>query len=315
MTCLRKCDYEGAVAAVHRFFDLNANSQQNQSELQYAVLNLALLHYAFGHIESCKESILETIRISLQNEDMKCVGHSLSLLYKVTLSVRDMNYASRILQRCISKEEKDGKTHMNWIDLASFLLETMNNEDQSSTGARIENHLETAIQYWLSDQELDDIQIVDNLTQALNVSHQSFKNFGSGYSVDLSLQIEERLSSSTSKFAPSSEKMGLLLGYAKEAHTQGNSKVTEKIIKYLSESSSIRDFPETYTQLLLIELSVYLASGNIELAQQKIYQIQSHIINLRAEFNSYFELSLGEIVLLVMRQSISQVILHLLLLS
>jgi hypothetical protein len=313
LVSLKSFDYEGALKAIHRYFDLEAVSSHNQSEFQYATLNLAILHFVFGHFETCKDSILETLRIALQNQDMVCVSQTISLLYKFAISSRDIPYAQGVLQRLLHtsiKEEileMDLKSKTNWIDIASFLLETLDS-DGPSVSARVEQFLGMANFFWISDNDMEAFQFIDNLTRSFNIDAQVFQKFGKGIPIDLSLQIEKVVSESSQGLSLSYEKMSLLSLFADESQMKGNFTLAYEVVNHITSAGFYREFPDIHSKILQIELSIALKSGKYNLAEEKILQIHSRILDRRAEFETFFELSASEVVLLVLRDSISEVI-------
>ena len=63
----------------------NATGKTSSSRniVQYAVLNLASLHFRFGHMEMALAAINETVRIAQQNGDHVCVAFSLAWLHQL----------------------------------------------------------------------------------------------------------------------------------------------------------------------------------------------------------------------------------------
>lgn len=59
--CINRKEYEGAITCLHRYFDFcadvtslpspNNDTPQQRNFLPYSILNLAVLHYHFGHFE------------------------------------------------------------------------------------------------------------------------------------------------------------------------------------------------------------------------------------------------------------------------
>lgn len=48
-------DYHGALESIHAYFDLSCvYESESVFKFQYAVLNLALLHFAFGYLDPCE---------------------------------------------------------------------------------------------------------------------------------------------------------------------------------------------------------------------------------------------------------------------
>jgi Anaphase-promoting complex subunit 5 len=159
-------EFGAALDSLHRYFDYCAHTQAKEAELkqtatkskntrkplmtQYAILNLALLHFGFGHESEALQAIHETVRIAQQNNDHYCLMHALALLCKLALARGQIQYASRLLQRCIesqahvrnskkrTSDRKDDSTRpergnslqpvpqidaLSWIDAARFQLQ------------------------------------------------------------------------------------------------------------------------------------------------------------------------------------------------
>lgn len=96
---------QGAIDSLHRYFDYclrpGGPGPANQNRLpgdggtgdtgggsgglrtQYAVLNLAGLHFRFGNIDEALQAIRETVRVAQQNNDHACVAHALAWLFRV----------------------------------------------------------------------------------------------------------------------------------------------------------------------------------------------------------------------------------------
>jgi anaphase-promoting complex subunit 5 len=51
--------------------------------VQYATLNLAALHYRFGHSDLAMTALKETIRIAQQNGDHTCVALALAWMHQL----------------------------------------------------------------------------------------------------------------------------------------------------------------------------------------------------------------------------------------
>eukprot|EP00808_Paulinella_micropora_P029548 g10793.t1 len=103
-----------ALASLHRYFDYLCTSQlpEDSSQTsrvanrQYAILNLALLHYKFGHLDRTIPCLLETVRIAQQNADQTCLAHALALLAQVA-----QNKASEV----DSGSKRYGKLHVQCV--------------------------------------------------------------------------------------------------------------------------------------------------------------------------------------------------------
>ncbi|KAG0328948.1 anaphase promoting complex subunit 5, partial [Podila humilis] len=69
-------DFEMAIQSLYRFFDY---CMSMHGELyQYALLNLAILHARFGHLDQARFAIRETVEVARDNMDQECLSYALS---------------------------------------------------------------------------------------------------------------------------------------------------------------------------------------------------------------------------------------------
>lgn len=65
---------------MHRYFDYTVHSR-DRTHYQYASLNLALLHGAFGSASEAVSAIQEAISIAREMHDMNCLNYCMSWLF------------------------------------------------------------------------------------------------------------------------------------------------------------------------------------------------------------------------------------------
>lgn len=63
--------------------NLTGKPGSSRNIVQYAVLNLASLHFHFGHLDMAMAAINETVRIAQQNGDHVCVAYALAWLHQL----------------------------------------------------------------------------------------------------------------------------------------------------------------------------------------------------------------------------------------
>lgn len=65
--------------------NLTGKPGSSRNIVQYAVLNLASLHFRFGHLDMAMAAINETVRIAQQNGDRVCVAYALAWLHQLLM--------------------------------------------------------------------------------------------------------------------------------------------------------------------------------------------------------------------------------------
>ncbi|KAH8703923.1 putative anaphase-promoting complex subunit Apc5 [Talaromyces proteolyticus] len=73
-------DYPSSFDNLHRYFDYTVHSR-DRSFYQYALLNLAILHAAFGSYAEAVSAMQEAISIARESHDMDCLNFCMSWLY------------------------------------------------------------------------------------------------------------------------------------------------------------------------------------------------------------------------------------------
>lgn len=113
LNCLHHREYEEALDSLHRYFDYLAPQEKKLNEQgpnkpnsiqQFAILNLAILYFGFGHCDQAVRAIQETVRIAQQNNDHTCLMHALALLCRVAQekgAKGDTQHARELLEKCV----------------------------------------------------------------------------------------------------------------------------------------------------------------------------------------------------------------------
>ncbi|GBG34036.1 Anaphase-promoting complex subunit 5 [Hondaea fermentalgiana] len=152
LNCLLHREYQGAVDSLHTYFDYcmrsggptssaaiatasaaavaasggrggtqssaavhaSAALGRRRPMMQYAVLNLAALHYQFGHRHEAMLAIQETVRVAQQNGDHVCVVFALTWLYRLASSAGGQETA-QLLRRCLSRARELGLDHVQGL--------------------------------------------------------------------------------------------------------------------------------------------------------------------------------------------------------
>ena len=117
---------QGALDSLHRFFDyalsrggpkhqslpgtLTSSGASARGVIQYAILNLAALHFRFGHLNLAAAAIDEAVRVAQAGRDHACVTFALSWLHHIS----DARHADgdEVLQRCVSRARELGLAHL-----------------------------------------------------------------------------------------------------------------------------------------------------------------------------------------------------------
>jgi anaphase-promoting complex subunit 5 len=119
LICIRKRDWEGAIDSLHRYFDYcycdslpfqqaQPGTNTNGMIASYASLNLAALHYQFGHYGAAIQSIQETIRIAHQKNEHDCLALALAWLFRLADCKGMTKRTELLIKKCIEKSEELG---------------------------------------------------------------------------------------------------------------------------------------------------------------------------------------------------------------
>jgi len=151
LNCLMHREYQGAVDSLHTYFDYcmrsggptssaaiatasaaaiaasggfgthgsaavhaSATLGRRRPMMQYAVLNLAALHYQFGHRREAMLAIQETVRVAQQNGDHVCVVFALTWLFRLASSNGGQETA-QLLRRCLNRARDLGLNHVQGL--------------------------------------------------------------------------------------------------------------------------------------------------------------------------------------------------------
>nr|CAI5862934.1 unnamed protein product [Callosobruchus analis] len=101
---LRVDEFCGAMSSLLHCFDASLDpnvkyyNDEKSKRHRFAALNLAILHYHFGHVEEALAALKESIKISQEANDNVCLQHALSWLYRLTTVNED-----KLIVQCILK--------------------------------------------------------------------------------------------------------------------------------------------------------------------------------------------------------------------
>lgn len=114
LNSLRVKEYCTALHNLYHYFDRNTNiggdgshGNKNREEdvsRRYAALNLASLHYRFGHREESLAALHEAIRMAQETNDHECLQHALSWLHR--LEEPGTSYTANLMTRSVWKSEE-----------------------------------------------------------------------------------------------------------------------------------------------------------------------------------------------------------------
>ncbi|KAG5897864.1 hypothetical protein JTB14_024896 [Gonioctena quinquepunctata] len=118
---LRVDEYCGALDSLLHCFDRNVDpdlkcfTDEKSKQHRFAALNLAILHYHFGHIEEALAALKESIKISQEANDNVCLQHALSWLYRLTTVNED-----KLIIHCILKSSELSLSYTASLGLQTF---------------------------------------------------------------------------------------------------------------------------------------------------------------------------------------------------
>ncbi len=106
-------EFAKALDALHQYFDYFGARAASAPEdggtatnpLQYAVLNLAILHIAFQHHEQATQALLEAIRMAQLAGDHTCLVHALALLADVCRAIGNTQQATQLFRQCVEAQD------------------------------------------------------------------------------------------------------------------------------------------------------------------------------------------------------------------
>nr|XP_023020876.1 anaphase-promoting complex subunit 5 [Leptinotarsa decemlineata] len=118
---LRVDEYCGALDSLLHCFDRNVDpdlksfNDEKSRRVRFASLNLAILHYHFGHTEEALTALKESIKISQQTNDNVCLQQALSWLYLLTNVNED-----KLMIHCILKSSELRLSYTASLALQTF---------------------------------------------------------------------------------------------------------------------------------------------------------------------------------------------------
>ncbi|XP_072399918.1 anaphase-promoting complex subunit 5 isoform X1 [Diabrotica undecimpunctata] len=118
---LRVDEYCGSVDSLFHCFDRNVDpdvkcyNDEKSKRHRFAALNLAILHYHFGHIEEALAALRESIKVSQEANDNVCLQHALSWLYRLTTVNED-----KLIIHCILKSSELKLSYNASLGLQTF---------------------------------------------------------------------------------------------------------------------------------------------------------------------------------------------------
>lgn len=111
--CMKHKDWEGAINSLYRYFDYYYCSQnekmekpegENEMIASYAVLNLAGLHYRFGHYKEALQAIEEAIRIAHQKNEHECLAIATGWMFRLAERLGyDQEEIEELIKKCIRR--------------------------------------------------------------------------------------------------------------------------------------------------------------------------------------------------------------------
>ena len=105
-------DYPAAVEHLHRYFDYGMFGRALRSErndikdrpvFQWALLNLAGLHFRFGHMALALQALEETVRLAQHASDHKCLANALYWLVRLVAVAGDRQLEGQLVRRCLQR--------------------------------------------------------------------------------------------------------------------------------------------------------------------------------------------------------------------
>jgi hypothetical protein len=124
-------DFQQALDNLHHYFDIATGGVS----VQYAVLNLAVLHLHFGHLDEALHAINETVRVAQQSNDSTALAFAVSWLLRTVQAQNNVRVAhsptshdvreeQRLLRRCFSCASEEEIPHLACLTGALLLLYT-----------------------------------------------------------------------------------------------------------------------------------------------------------------------------------------------
>jgi len=104
-------DYPSAVSHLHRYFDYgmfgralrNDRDIKDRPVFQWALLNLAGLHFRFGHMALALQALEETVRLAQHASDHKCLANALYWLVRLVSVAGERQLEGQLVRRCLQR--------------------------------------------------------------------------------------------------------------------------------------------------------------------------------------------------------------------
>jgi tetratricopeptide (TPR) repeat protein len=108
LLCIQRRDWQGALDNLHRYFDYCYYGVRRDSGMiaSYASLNLASLHYRFGHYDAALQCIQETIRIAHQKNEHECLALALAYLFRLADRSGLRDRSELLMKKCIDRAKE-----------------------------------------------------------------------------------------------------------------------------------------------------------------------------------------------------------------
>ena len=109
---LQHKDYPGAVSHLHRYFDYGMFGRALRNDradikdrpvFQWALLNLAGLHFRFGHMALALQALEETVRLAQHASDHKCLANALYWLVRLVSVAGERQLEGQLVRRCLQR--------------------------------------------------------------------------------------------------------------------------------------------------------------------------------------------------------------------
>ena len=181
LSALSAKDWESAVDSLHRYFDyfffashsmLRGGASDSSGPItlaSYAALNLAAVHYRFGHRLSAIQAVHEAVRIAHQNNEHEALTVALSLLFKLANAEGAVSEAQWLLMRCI--------TQSGALKLSALLCKTLLSRAQSLAISIDPNPTDSLL--LLLDSPLSSLS--SSSSTSIKISHAIWKNIKQSY--------------------------------------------------------------------------------------------------------------------------------------
>eukprot|EP00475_Leptophrys_vorax_P001209 TRINITY_DN1064_c1_g1_i4.p1 TRINITY_DN1064_c1_g1~~TRINITY_DN1064_c1_g1_i4.p1 ORF type:complete len:692 (-),score=153.96 TRINITY_DN1064_c1_g1_i4:4235-6055(-) len=318
VACVKAKDYHGAVEAIHLYFDSSlVHEPEFRKNYHYAVLNLALLHYSFGHIDASKEAVLEAIRIAQQVSDTDCLSQAVVLLYRIMLKAGDSAAAAALLQKCVA-DNSDDRITRGWIPMISYVLNHFGNEfTPGSLKSRVEQCLESAMLSTLINPDLSSKVFGSTVSKLLMLDSNAWSLFRlcrpSEANADLQMQLMDwpDFKHSLDRFSFILHQAGHLLdsGKISDSLTQLG-RVKDELVVHLSDDLVdqilLAEFSTAFSLfgLLVSQIPLIFCFRNDNLAAEaRLARLKTRLVDETSDFA--FEVFVADVLLKILKKNFS----------